>query len=111
MKIEITESNLDVIDATTQKLAERVIHDEVAYYLEHFLEYHSEKWPFNASGEKAINYMIRDAISLEVSEIIRKRIDEITKKAVTQTAQSIRANKHYDELRRLIVEMLHEEDK
>ncbi len=109
MRIEITEDKLNILDEATQKFASRIICDEIVYFLQHNIKYDSNKWPYQATGEKAMNYIIRDVISQEVATVIRKRIDEITKKAIKQTAMSIRANPRYSELRCIITEMLHEE--
>lgn len=109
MELTITTAEQDYIGDETQRRFDNVIQAEVQWYLHHSFVYTSDKYPYKAYGDKALDQALRETIRQEVQFSIRERIDQIVKKSISQATQSILKNPHYDELKAIIIETMGKE--
>lgn len=119
MAIKIISTNDGVVTATideerafsalipSQAMVERITRSEIRNYLEH--EY--RKNHPGSSYISGLDYTIQQAVGTYVHEAVERQIDIITKRAISQTASSMRRSNKYTELRELIAAALMDEER
>lgn len=82
----------------------------VCHYIHHELHTGTGRGYWDKRGEAVIDEMIREAVSMEVKTMIACQLDKIVKKAISNTAISIRNNPKYAVIREAVADALAEVD-
>ena len=103
IKIDVGE-----VKSVTAESVESIVEAVIYHYIHNEFS-KSDGWR-TLKGADAIDRVIRDAISNEVKTIVACNLDKIVKKAITNTAISIRNNSKYGVVYEAVKDALNELD-
>lgn len=105
--IQTSDTDLrQISEAEIRRAIETVVRD----YIRNDLHTESRNGFWKVKGTEAVDVMIREAVSHEVKVMIAPQLDKIVKKAIMNTAISIRNNSKYAVIREMVAEAIAEQE-